>query len=53
MTGTFVPASDSAAAVMLVSTVTAITSGAGRPSALAVFRAASTAACIIFIPPEA
>ena len=38
---------------MLVSTVTPITSGRGRPSAAAAVVAASAAAFIIALPPEA
>ena len=47
------PTSASIASVMLVSTVTPITSGRGRSSALAAARAASAAAVIIALPPEA
>ena len=38
---------------MLVSTVTAMTSGAGAPLRAAVSCAASRAACIIRVPPDA
>src|SRR5678815_1300763 len=38
---------------MLVSTVTAITSGTGRPAAAAPSAAARAAACIIALPPDA
>src|SRR3990170_586126 len=47
------PTSASIASVMLVSTVTPITSGRGRPSAAADLRAASAAAVIITVPPDA
>ena len=46
------PTSASAASSILVSTVTPMTSGRGRPNAAAVFAADSAAARIIFPPPE-
>jgi hypothetical protein len=51
--GCSTPISRSAASSMLVSTVTAISSGAGRPSRCAASRPAAAAACIIAVPPDA
>ena len=52
ITGRAVPISASAASSMLVSTVTPITSGRGRPSFAAAASPASAAARIIALPPE-
>ena len=52
-TGRWTPIDRSASWSMLVSTVTPIISGTGRPSFAEVSRAARAAACIMALPPDA